>query len=325
MLKNKVDMESLNMIAEAGVPIYTELADSLGVTVEEMMKMSSAGNIASSDLEDAFKNMTSEGGIFFNGMEIASKTLSGKMSTLKDNIALTAASIGKQLLPTIKPLIDRAIEMAGVVREWVNNNQGLINQKIQDFIAGVTKAVKVLYKLWDSGLIPAIAAGVITFMAIIKAMKTYAAVMQTVKAIQIAFNIAASANPIGLIIIGVGLLVAATVLLIKNWEKVKEVILGVWEKIKAPFEKVSEFFGGIKGTSTDVNDAQARGAAAGGGRFNTAGLVSGNAGMMQNQTTTVNRSTVDITMAGLPQGSSVQQRGKAPGVNLNYAFGGGGL
>ena len=42
--------------------------------------------------------------IFFKGMEIASKTLTGKLATLKDNISLTAASLGMQLLPTIKPI-----------------------------------------------------------------------------------------------------------------------------------------------------------------------------------------------------------------------------
>lgn len=144
MLKNKVDMESLNMIAEAGVPIYTELADSLGVTVAEMMDMSRAGKISSSDLEDAFRSMTKEGGVFFNGMEISSKTLTGKLSTLKDNIALTAAAIGKNLLPTIKPLVDKAIQAAGIMREWVGNNQELINQNIQNVFSKISNAVKIL-------------------------------------------------------------------------------------------------------------------------------------------------------------------------------------
>jgi tape measure domain-containing protein len=62
LMKGKVDMEALNMIAEAGVPIYQELAKSLGVSVAEMTQMSSAGKITSSDLTKAFEAMTSSGG-----------------------------------------------------------------------------------------------------------------------------------------------------------------------------------------------------------------------------------------------------------------------
>lgn len=140
MLKGKVDMESMNMIAEAGVPIYSELSKSMGVSVAEMMKMSSAGKISSDDLTKAFQVMTSEGGIFFQGMEIASKTLSGKLSTLADNIALTKAAIGTALLPIIKPMIDKAIEFAGAVREWASANQQFITSGIQNFLIGVKMA-----------------------------------------------------------------------------------------------------------------------------------------------------------------------------------------
>ena len=65
MMKGKVDMEALNMIADAGVPIHKQLADSMGISVDQMMDLSSSGKITSNDLTNAFKTMTSEGGIFF--------------------------------------------------------------------------------------------------------------------------------------------------------------------------------------------------------------------------------------------------------------------
>lgn len=152
MLKGKVDMESLNMIAEAGVPIYSELSNSMGVSVAEMMKLSSAGKITSDDLTNAFKAMTSEGGIFFNGMQIASQTLSGKMSTLRDNIALTKAQIGGALLPTLKPLIDRGIEIAGVIRNWVSANNELINDKVNNFFNGVYSTISKLKPMIETAI-----------------------------------------------------------------------------------------------------------------------------------------------------------------------------
>lgn len=125
LLKNKVDMESLNMIAEAGVPIYTELADSMGVTVEEMTAMSSAGEISADDLTDAFERMTGEGGLFFNGMQIASQTLTGRISTLKDNFNLTAAALGQTFLPLAKDFIDWAIEGVKAIGEFVSDQEKL--------------------------------------------------------------------------------------------------------------------------------------------------------------------------------------------------------
>ena len=86
MLTGKVGMESLNMIAEAGVPIYTELAESMGISVAEMTALSSAGKITTTDLTNAFQRMTEEGGLFFDGMEIASQTFNGKISTLNDSV-----------------------------------------------------------------------------------------------------------------------------------------------------------------------------------------------------------------------------------------------
>ncbi|MDC7218646.1 MAG: tape measure protein [Spirochaetales bacterium] len=229
MLKGKVDMESLNMIAEAGVPIYSELADSMGVSVAEMMKMSSAGKISSDDLTRAFEQMTTEGGVFYNGMEIASQTLTGKLSTLKDNINLTKAAIGKSLMPVLKPMVDRLIEAAGKVREWATANQALIGQKIEGTIEKIGNAVKLVVKLWDSGLLPALFAGIGAYVAITKAIAAYKAILVLAQAAQLALNGAMAINPIGLIIVGIAALIAIVVLLVKNWDKVKAAMVRAWD------------------------------------------------------------------------------------------------
>ena len=43
------------------------------------------GKVGFADVEQAFKNMSSEGGRFFNLMERQSTTLSGTVSNLKDS------------------------------------------------------------------------------------------------------------------------------------------------------------------------------------------------------------------------------------------------
>jgi len=111
LLKGRPDMEALNMIGEAGVPILKELAKTMGITTKEVFKMSSQGKLTNEALTKTFRNMTSEGGLFFKGMEIASKTFSGKMSTLKDNITLAAGKLGMKLFPAMKKVVDKMITL----------------------------------------------------------------------------------------------------------------------------------------------------------------------------------------------------------------------
>lgn len=317
MLKGKVDMESLNMIAEAGVPIYSELAKSLDVSVAEMMKMSSAGKIASSDLEKAFQNMTTEGGIFYNGMTIASKTLSGKLSTLKDNIALTAAGIGTALLPTIKPLVDKAIEMAGAMREWIEANQELIQQKVGEAIEKIVKVAKTLWMLWDSGLIPAILAGVAAFQILYPVIVSIVGIIKVWQTAQLTLNAIMLANPVGLIVAGIALLIAGIVLLIKNLDKVKawfrkigDFIQPFIDKITAFTSGIGKFFGDNSTGFSQEEIAQQRA---------SRGLVGRNDGTISRSETSSN-STVDVNLNNLPYGSTVRQRGNADAVSMNYGY-----
>lgn len=143
LLKGRPDMESLNMISEAGVPIFAEMAKTMGVTVNQLFALSKQGKLTNADLTKTFQNMTKEGGIFFNGMQIASETLTGRISTLKDNIALTAASIGSALLPKIKSAVSFFINIASKVRVWIDANRELIASKLDLFIEKVRKVLKV--------------------------------------------------------------------------------------------------------------------------------------------------------------------------------------
>ncbi len=135
MLKGKVDLESLNMIAEAGVPIFGDLAKVMGTKVgEKFFKSISKGEVTTDQLTKAFENMTKKGGIFFKGMEVASKTTTGVISTMKDNISLAAASFGKLLAPTVKKYASKTTEAAKAIKGWIKANEELIASKINTFL-----------------------------------------------------------------------------------------------------------------------------------------------------------------------------------------------
>lgn len=110
-VKGKADLEVLNIIAERGVPIFSTLADQLGMTTEQFLNMKGGVKVSSEELTQAFRTMTSEGGIFFKGMEKASTTFAGLVSTMKDNITLVLAEIGSKLLPVLKTVVGRITEL----------------------------------------------------------------------------------------------------------------------------------------------------------------------------------------------------------------------
>jgi tape measure domain-containing protein len=322
MLKGKVDMESLNMIAEAGVPIYSELANSLGVSVEEMMKMSSAGKIASSDLEDAFKNMTSEGGIFFNGMAIASQTFTGKMSTLKDNIALTAAAVGSTLLPMLKDYVDMATQAAAGIKSWVEANKEMIGQKIEETLDGIIRAATILWKLWDSGIIPAVLAVIAVFQILYPIIVSVVGIIKIWKTAQLSLNAVLMANPIGLIVVGIAALVAVVVLLWKNWDKVTAVLQKVWDFMKAMAAWIADKFLGV--IDKVVSGAQVIGGAlkgfgdsiSGGGRGRGTPLVGRNDAQMAGAGA-MNSSQLSVNFNNAPAGTTFRQTGSAPGITVD--------
>jgi len=134
MMTEKATQEHLGSFVIAGIPVYKELGDMLGVSTQKIVKMTRQGNITSATMTKLFEKMTSKGGIFYRGMDIASGTLTGKISTLKDNLKLLAAGIGKVLNPVAKKLTDYLIGLVQQGREWIKANEGLIRSKFMSFV-----------------------------------------------------------------------------------------------------------------------------------------------------------------------------------------------
>lgn len=107
--KGKASMEELNMVTEAGVPVLQALADMYGTTTTKVLEMVSAGKVGFSDVDQAFKDMTSSGGQFYGMMDEQSKTLNGMVSTLKDNLTLLLTKLGEAVLPTATKLLGDAL------------------------------------------------------------------------------------------------------------------------------------------------------------------------------------------------------------------------
>ena len=85
----------LYQFMNAGIPIIAELSKVVGKSETEIKDMVSAGKIGFPEIQAVIKNMTNEGGLFFNLMAEQSKSLGGQISNLQDNFDQMLNEIGK--------------------------------------------------------------------------------------------------------------------------------------------------------------------------------------------------------------------------------------
>lgn len=85
----------LYQFMNAGIPIIAELSKVVGKSETEIKDMVSAGKIGFTEIQAVIKNMTNEGGLFYNLMAEQSKSLGGQISNLKDNFDQMLNEIGK--------------------------------------------------------------------------------------------------------------------------------------------------------------------------------------------------------------------------------------
>lgn len=97
----KVTLEYINMMAEQGFNPLNEISKQTGETMTELYDRLSKGEVSFEEIKGAMEAATSAGGQFYNGMEKASKTMNGMISTLKDN---ARALVGEIFQPISKAL-----------------------------------------------------------------------------------------------------------------------------------------------------------------------------------------------------------------------------
>lgn len=177
-----------------------------------------------------------------NAIGDAEKTADGfanQMRNLKGQIVDASARLGENLLPKatefvsflvtkmpdIEKFINNGINALGVAFGFVSDNADILIPIItgltaaivaQSIIGNVTK----LYKAWQ-----------------------LATTAQTTA--QWLLNIALNANPLGVVAIAIGVLIAAGVALYRNWDKVTAYARALWAAIKTNFSNISEKIGGV--------------------------------------------------------------------------------
>lgn len=134
----KVTLENINMMAEQGFNPLNVIAQQTGESMTELYERVSAGKVSLDEIKGAMEAAISEGGQFSSGMERASKTTQGMISTLKDNAKALVGEVfqpisdglKENLLPDAIDAIDR---LSTEFRE--NGINGMISAA-SDIVAG---------------------------------------------------------------------------------------------------------------------------------------------------------------------------------------------
>lgn len=120
--------EDINQFTEAGVPVIEEFAKILGVSTSEVKKLGSEGRITFPVLQDALRNMTSEGGKFGGLMSDLSSTTNGAISTLKGYGETARRAIGSIFLPLVKSAVTGANRLLGALFDTRSESERLFEE-----------------------------------------------------------------------------------------------------------------------------------------------------------------------------------------------------
>lgn len=182
-----------------------------------------------------------------------SQTTANSLQLMNNRLDAAEIAIGQGLLPVVTPVAEAVGTLASAIGNVAMSSPGAI-QGISALVAGAGgltiairtwkivqeefNAVRMLYNSLTS-------TSIVRTYAAIAASKLSAAATRAWAVAQWAWNAAVTANPIGLLIVGIAGLVAAGVWLYNNWNTVKNFFVTLWND---PMQALSDFGAGVKST-----------------------------------------------------------------------------
>lgn len=140
--KTKVSGEEMRQLTEAGVPAWEILAQAVGKSIPEVMKLASEGKIAASTFIQAFQTFSQQnyGGM----MEAQSQTFKGAMSNIRDALTQGAAS-------AFQPLFAKLSEGAQRIADFVSSARfDEFVSKVRALVSGALDLIERLSAGWQT-------------------------------------------------------------------------------------------------------------------------------------------------------------------------------
>lgn len=169
----------IRQFAGRGIPIYEELAKVLGVSKDQVGELVKEGKVGFKEVEQAFKNMTSEGGKFANLMESSAGTWPQRLSNIEDTLFQKMNEFGNKY----KEVFEFGI---GTAEDLVESLDDVLS-----VIGGLIAA----YGTYKAALITAaVAQKAVGFVESIRLIGMYRKELGLATAAQQAFNVASKSN-----------------------------------------------------------------------------------------------------------------------------------
>lgn len=252
----------LQMINQGFNPL-TIIAQKTGKSMSVLKKEMEDGKISAEMVADAFKTATSEGGLFYQGMDRGAKTLGGTFSTLMDNIKMMAAGLaGLSEEGTIVEgsLLDLTQKGVNALNEalskidWVKVGTDIRNNVISA-IEALRTSIETIINWYNQHKLVLETVTVIllsfgtAFTIVRTAIWLYTTAMAIATAVTTGFGavLAFITGPIGLIILGITALIAITYAIIRNWEKMPAVVKNTWGVVTNVFSTGLNIINGVIG------------------------------------------------------------------------------
>lgn len=236
----------LQMINQGFNPLVI-ISEKTGKSMVDLKKDMEDGKITVEMVADAFQTATSEGGLFHKGMERGSQTLSGRFSTLKDNIGIVASSIvglkedGTVLEGSLLDLTEKGVN--GLIEALESLDVEKIAKDIGNGIKQVTRAGQDLIRFYreHKRFIDPVIIGVATLTAGLYAFHTAMKVIAGVKTIFLALT-----SPIGLVVVAISAMVAIGWVVWKNWDTISKYLVQAFNWVRDNAQKaitaIGQFF-----------------------------------------------------------------------------------
>lgn len=169
----------IRQFAGRGIPIYEELAKVLGVSKDQVGELVKEGKVGFKEVEQAFKNMTSEGGKFANLMESSAGTWPQRLSNIEDTLFQKMNEFGNKYKEVFEFGIGAAEDLVESLDDVLSVMGGLI----------------AAYGTYKAALITAaVAQKAVGFVESIRLIGMYRKELGLATAAQQAFNVASKSN-----------------------------------------------------------------------------------------------------------------------------------
>ena len=239
----------LQMINQGFNPL-TIIAQKTGKSMAVLKKEMEDGKITTEMVTDAFKTATSEGGLFYKGMDRGSQTLAGRFSTLMDNAKNLSAGFvglaedGTVVEGSLLDLVQKGVNK--LIEAMENVDVAQLSKDVASGIESIIKAVKngiEFYKKYET----AINAVAVFLATLVVGLYAFHTAMKVIQGVGVIFT--ALTSPVGLVVLAIAALVAIGYVVYENWNIITKFLGDLFNSIKNSFisawTAISNFFNSI--------------------------------------------------------------------------------